>query len=813
MTWKSAAVLAAEHPSAIYRRQLADLFALSQLVTTCFLPNGYAAPEQAADLISLTALGHRLSTAAQELIPKAREADLKLALFGVFAFTETLIDLEKTEVDGLLALVSDEVRSQRIKYPFTFQRELYERLFKLTGGRQTWAIGPEDTERLLSDASQGVFQMGRFITGPYGILASSSPRFLPPSMRPPLSHCPDPGCQSVHSVKLTTFPTEAGRLYELVWGRLAKAEGAPSEWFRFWRWLIEPPSTFNVDFNFSSLPVLIGNCFSVAELGTLLKLALRENANELRPLLPTVLTGSAEDISVNRTAAEALQLLLLLPDRAIMRLLERAVDTASIDVPVTEVRRSPYGHVQAGGSYKQLPELSRLGIRFVSQRYNLSVLRLRRLLFLLHAGSDGREELEWQLLDTPGASLEEKVESLLHAEVPRELVTRFVVGRRSSYNIALDYLDHGWFPPPTSPEQRDRIVDRLLWKLGFKVARYPTLYPRFREQCSSLRTVVEYGPTHTDARKQEIRSSAVNVFTSLEEILEESLAFAVWALLYDHWTDSRRRRFRFNLSDARRFVADILSGRYVGSEPLVIEATGRNSLFALGAGFTAAAELSAERLGDDKEAYRRPSSDYPGWFVPAGGLQLFPFHHTVPILDLDRDAAEAACSALREVQRRLDRGLVLSVRNRISHGGPNFPTQEEFRTAMSAIESTVGFLEDSGLAPLVSVSSGSTTDEWGRGVGVLRDYRGIEHRVSHSSGLRRCGLPSPSESQIVCRLARVAGTGEVLRFVLEEASEFVQLWRDYPRRPAPDATASVLGTDERPEVPAPSLVDEFQDGV
>jgi hypothetical protein len=181
--------------------------------------------------------------------------------------------------------------------------------------------------------------------------------------------------------------------------------------------------------------------------------------------------------------------------------------------------------------------------------------------------------------------------------------------------------------------------------------------------------------------------------------------------------------------------------------------------------------------------YRRPPEGFPG-YAAFTHIEMFPFIHTVALLDLDRSAAVNISSLVRDAARTLKRGNVMSVRNRIPHGGGDFPSSVEFGTAISAIEQAITALEESGACPLVALYAGSSSDGYGRFCVEWKDYRGRTTVLYGPSELEMCGLPSSETPQAIFKMARVRDSAEVLRFSFEEDSEFSRIWSNYPNPPS-----------------------------
>lgn len=346
---------------------------------------------------------------------------------------------------------------------------------------------------------------------------------------------------------------------------------------------------------------------------------------------------------------------------------------------------------------------------------------------------------------------------------------------------------------PSSPEEEERLVERILWKLGFDIGLYPPhqrlLWDRLEKLLETARTYA----TYDEYDRESIRSAGVNFFVSLEEILDYSLSFATWALLSDHYGVTK---FRCDFDEARRFMASRLNGLRLGSnDPLEFDAGGKNTLYALIQGFAVLAELCSGMIGGRNRGLIRPENELPGYYRKTE-IELFPFLHKALILDLREGDRDRIIGLLREITATLETAQVCSIRNRLEHRRKDFPTQAEIERACSAVADTVSNMEAAGLCPLIYLYAGRTVDQYGRSVVMFKDYRGREIPVRRPSQYDLCGLPSLRRPQIIVACMHIGDSSELLRFKFEEISDYVEMWRGYPKR--------------RPRVPFMELDEEFE---
>jgi hypothetical protein len=162
-------------------------------------------------------------------------------------------------------------------------------------------------------------------------------------------------------------------------------------------------------------------------------------------------------------------------------------------------------------------------------------------------------------------------------------------------------------------------------------------------------------------------------------------------------------------------------------------------------------------------------------------VQSFPFLHKLLIMDLREVDRDRMISFLREITTELEKAQVCDVRNRIEHRRLDFPNKAEIERACRAIEETVSKMEAAGICPLIYLYAGMTIDLYRRRFVKLRDYRGREIEIVAPSQYEACNLPSALQPQIVVPWMHIGDSLELLRFRFEETSDYVEMWRDYPK--------------------------------
>ncbi|MBI3020737.1 MAG: hypothetical protein HYY59_01900 [Candidatus Omnitrophica bacterium] len=567
--------------------------------------------------------------------------------------------------------------------------------------------------------------------------------------------------------------------------KCSEKEGQSSEWDKFFLSTLDKKASFYQDTFAGPLPLLFVNAFSEGELRSLLKVIIEEHSKEIRSRFPktgrwkTLRTESPVKIVQNLSKGQCFQLVLLMDDCTIVRSLEYLIEDGVVKIPATEVRRQNVPQIGSGW-YNVEWECSRFGFRCISKNENIAPARLKRLVLLLNREETQKRQLEWKLRHVPVEGLKGKLDAWIHEHDPREILREIILTTEDNMLRTFESLRYGWFTQPTASQEEDRLIDKILWKLGYDVRLFPPDQKIFWDRLEAIITRVKSRPIKEEADREAIRSVAANFFVSLEDVLDRSLSFISWALLCDHYAIPR---FKYNQAEARKVMADRLNGRKLPSgEKLVLDPGGKNTLFPLIQGFQVLLEVCEEVLEGSK-ALRRSQAELPGYHGQTD-LQLFPFLHKALILDLNTECREDILRRLRSVSSALESSQICNVRNRIEHKRPDFPNDREILEACGSVDKVVGELEETGVCPLIYFFDSHIVDPYGRQSVVLKNYRGRKTYLRRPSEYEVCGLPPIKEPQVLVPCLRVNDSSEPIRFLFEESSDYVRLWWGYPRRKA-----------------------------
>jgi hypothetical protein len=284
----------------------------------------------------------------------------------------------------------------------------------------------------------------------------------------------------------------------------------------------------------------------------------------------------------------------------------------------------------------------------------------------------------------------------------------------------------------------------------------------------------------TEPGREQIRSAGVNFFISLEEVLDYGLSFMTWALLSNHVDDTG---FKCNFDFARKVMASKLSGSIITGEmeELAFDPSGKNTLFALIHGFKALAEKCKGLLQEPPDKHVRKEHELP-MYVAHTDILSYPFRHRILFLDLERSVQEGIVERLEWISSQLSKVGASEIRNKLDHKRPDFPSRHEIEDACKGIEEVVAIMESEGILPSVFYFVGEEFDQFHRGIVIMRDYKGTEVRFNRPSSFEACGLPDFNRPLIIVGSLRFGHSIEPLRFQYEESSDYVEMWRGFPRR-------------------------------
>ncbi|MFD6742976.1 hypothetical protein ACWHA6_37090 [Streptomyces anthocyanicus] len=520
---------------------------------------------------------------------------------------------------------------------------------------------------------------------------------------------------------------------------------------------------------------LLTEGFSDNELKAIAVTALGDRSLEFRKACSTagVTIRNAEDFLRGLSKAEISQLLLLLPDKGIIRVIDSSVRADAIRVPSGEVR-TPRLNSRKGGHFDVSLQCSSRGVRVHSDNAWTPMRRLRRLIQEVYAGPSYESHLKWKIRDVEAGSDEEKLDRYIATSEIHDIIRDLFLSGPDVFRLAATAIG---LPEDNSRPDRELMSD-FTWKLGFPLDLDDEGVSELRKNAKDLREAAVEFSNHGEERKRAIRSFSPNLFVALEEALDRSLAFAAWLTTVDHWTETPR--FTFFRDEARRHMAETLSAySALKGNPVVFSSSGVNTLFPLISGFgLLASYLESESTHFEK--YKRPASEIPQVFRESD-VATFGYQSRMPFLNFSEAARARLVQALRSVSRELSAGQVSTVRNGLEHHKERFPDQESILGCVDSILRVCDIMEGFGIFPTVFKMRSFSRDSEGRTQYLYEDYSGRGVKISAPSSVVVTGVPGWHQNQIIVPGLIVGGSSWAPRFISGVRSEFTEMWHDWPR--------------------------------
>lgn len=790
------------------RAAFLPLWSVRTLMTDSIVDSSYV-PDPPPDAIALTEEGTRLSGAL--VSAGTPEAIATLATFLVFAHGSLLVDLSRTDQTALDQFLDGDLKRRRIQYPWRFGKHLYDRYFELGFGQRD-TLDQQETALLLAGSQPGIAQLGRYLAGPLGLLASETPRVISPHPALPLWSCPDVACPYVHPVHLSTADTVISAAVSAAMQILYNEHGQRDAWNDLYRLLIRGNGYFD-HLNSEDLPWFLGDCLSDDERTHVLEeMLVGASAGIIRRGLAAsgksaLATRSPKDVSQGIDGSERFQLILVCDDRSILRQIDSCILAGHIRIPATEVRSSKTAP-RLGGFFSLSVEASAAGTR-IGAGSRLAQGRLRSMVRHSFRGDAGEERLSWLLRGTQGTTLAQRLERYLQSMSPKDVLAKLILSGPHELREARAFMG---MPLEDADVRTDEdIVDRLIYHLGYPTNNYPSHLGTFWSRLTAFRAAVEVSPRATVDREDHLRSAGANFFVSLEDFLDRSLSFMSWVLSSDH---SGLTGFRYDLASARSALPWLsLGGQLLdssGSEVLV-DTNGRNTLWVLGEAFGLLSATIKAALPDSSP---KPPHQLPA-YVGHTPVASFGLHHQMLLHDIEDADIVALLGLVDQVHSFSRRSDFASLRNRLDHNRPDFPADEEVTAFCDQMERVANQMLDFGLVPSVHYQTSRVMDRYGRYVTTLEDWRGTRFLINGPNDMESYPFPPLTSPLVLVPGLHLRDTDQVLRFSYLEPSTYSVAWESFPRRmagPNPhDINEDVL--DGQPEIGATKAVLESGSSV
>lgn len=745
-----------------------ELFALSFFIKRALKSHDYKPSKDLNNFIDLTPVGAEWASALIETgIPIS---EIYLAIFSVFGWHDLFINIQKTNTKFIQEFVDKEILKNNFIYPWNFDHCLYDKYFE-TFPKTLNELSWEETSELLKDTPKGVYQIGKYIIGPFGLIESTYSRFIYPPLKFGLYHCSDPSCPSVHEVKLSNGKNNIYEVSKEIVQKSSAHLGGPSPWLNLFVDQLDQ-NYYDVN-NSTTFPYLLFDAFSENELKTLLQKIIEIYPN-IRKKFPKNKTyqsffkGSAGDIVKKLNNDHCCQLILIESDEVVIECLEMLIDLNEIVIPSTEIR-TPKKSIKGRSMFDYHWECSKFGVRSVSNEFDLPIIKLKDLIWQIYENL--LDELIWLLKLEKSEDLGNALEVYIYNENPEIIIQKLIFNKRENLEKTFTILKFGHYV--YKPSSEDFLIYKILWKLGFNINVFPDYQTLFWEREKAFLSVTE-NCENTETENDKIRSEGVNYFVSLEEILDYSLSFITWTLLEDHFLNTKEL---FNFDEAREYMAMELNS--VKTNDDVVFDPKKNTLYPLIQGFKILA-IKCDTIIKNKNDYIRPDNEFPGYYGKIN-LVKFPYLSKKAILDIKTDEVIEIMKLLHEITETLTRSNIISTRNKIGHKSSKFPSKKEIIESVSMVSELIENMEKFGIVPSVYLSHEFITDKFDRKKLILKNYNdtSITIHLPYESNMKSEFRYKPI---IIVPSLQLKFSNECINFDLIETSDFIEMWKDYPKK-------------------------------
>jgi hypothetical protein len=716
----------------------------------------------------------------------ASEDEISLASLILFYHRASLIDIESVDVPRVMALVEGWMKSGALAFPDRHGRALYDRFNASFSGDRLEFLQFDQAKELTNGLQNGVYQVGRIVIGPVGVLLSQEMRMLPPDVQVPLWHCADPGCGMVHLVALHSCQTRIREVLHTLKKTLSSQEGPASDWGLAFSSMVRSQVS---DSYFDVLP-LITDTLALDDLKKLFNKVLRsEDGVELRAVISTRIgksasQGSTEKVSGALSGNEIIHLLATLKTSSIINVLDSLILDDLIQIPKSETRQVKVPPPRRNSD--RVSSISSLGVR--SERSDCAAY-LSVMIFNAYEKADAIGDLAWRCkVSNPSMA---SILAFMASRGPKATVAELILPTKSIYEEICHRLGLA-----DSEGQRDNIEDRILWKAGFNVSRYDDFLSTYRRLLADFSVTVSSLPYKTtESDRERIRSSAVNAFAFTERFIEELLAFNAWYLTSDIFG---AERFTYTSKSGLRRVPELCGHKVkVGDTDFVWSEAGGN---ALGTLLVFARRLINELTAlpaRNRDIIARPKSGYPHFASETSNQ--FPFKHTELWADADPVSLEEHVALFSDIVELLEKARTAEIRNGVQHyrEKDNFPKTANLLDCVKSLVMALDLADTANFFPKTYWVRDNTTDGYGISKWNLEDYNG--RKIQITLPYTFTGILKPSfDKPYVVGHRQILGEGtSIIILSFEEESSFAKFWEGYPFRPPvkqPRSEFPALGT-------------------
>jgi hypothetical protein len=485
------------------------------------------------------------------------------------------------------------------------------------------------------------------------------------------------------------------------------------------------------------------------------------------------------------------QLLLVLPDRDLINLIDQLVQCREIRIPPSELRHAKtYAY---GGSRDTETDLSSLGVRSTGHP---PIIELAALIWHTYIRLGATDDLTWRVRGHEGTSIRHSVMDFIRVHGPEAAVRELVLPSREVTASIGETLSFRIVPG----EEEGEVCRRFLWKFGFTLARYEDEYAILRNRIAEFRERVLQMPSDPDEQEcARIRSVGVNLFVSVEQFLENLLCYNVWLLSSDHFTGTQ---FLYTKHEAVLAVSKLLGSQIEsGKQPLRWSDGGENTLGVLIAYLQAFCNWLKKRPNADRTNAERARGDYPHY--SGDELWRFPFEHTELWADVSPEVLATYIGIFEKISTQVAQAELPAVRNGLDHKREenSFPDADKMLACVSRLQQIVDTADSRRLVPKLFWGVKSERDTYGNVFDSFADYRKMT--VSLFSPCPVLSIPETAFGvpYIIAPCDFLNQPNSTLVFRVSPRTEYREYWKNYPRRRViPTSSSPANASDERDDL-------------
>lgn len=749
------------------RIKLTELLAIKTLLSRCVIDHNYRLSDDWISPLRFTPLGEKTINECMQHYRRLKPNDAKMAVFLRLGCIEGMFVDISTDIESFRQQISREVRQGRIRFPYIFGRELHDTAAELFPAQTK--LDNSQTVKLLDKLPIGIFQLGRTVVGPYGCTYSDTAREAGPQFSVPGYRCSDESCTSIHKLSLRTADSAIsraqGKVEQYLDKNYSKADDPHLPLIRRALML----DTYSIStLTTTNLIDVLSDGLSEDEFRSVIDHLLRRTFKregrkmDISKRLGAVITNPS-DFVAGLGRPELLQIALLHSDPDLIAAVDEAVCKGRLELQDLEVRVSKISRWSTANSPRA--EIGAFGVRFTaSPSTRIVTSRMLRLLHVLYYESEFLDagDLAYAIEAPNDLSSGELLNLAVRDHSIDELFRHLILPNRRAVETAAKELwlfDYQHFP-------REQVLERLRWKIGEpEIKSFPDLQ-RIDEYLGQVQKAND-----ENRSPDVVRAAASPLFAAVEDALNRSLVFSIWAFSTDHYLSVDG--FTYD-SDLDRSIVEFIELNAPTSEPELKLKPEKNTLVPLGAGFPRLAK-ALRKL--DEANHMRAEKDIPSECIATSRPFAFPF--TQMFFNLERSARSEVLTALQAIGRHAQNLDVIEVRNWTSHGDRPFPGTQRIRDALEHVAELRLELQTSGLYPRVYRLAGLSRDEVGREELV---YESDGEKVSLFRPLWAVApkLPISQPRLIVMPVARTDSSGP-LRFGLK-LGPTDPYWDGWPKR-------------------------------